>query len=294
MSEIPPADNPFDGLDESEAEQQLQQQQPIDDRSPAVVKLGGSCLENLDAAWWDDLATHGARRPLILVHGWSKPLKRLNPRYTEPSAILRDRYGNQSRWTTPEVIEDIKTVSAELAEQVLKLLEARGLSAERVLGSNGLVYAGEAERWWWKDKQLVELENLVGPITDVDPAPLKELRPGHAYLVTPLARNKAGREVNTDADRAAAALAGAVRASDLILVTDVAHLLIDGNPVRAITADAAAAFRDKGATGGMRKKLRAAGEAIELGVDRVVIGSAPVTDLLDAHTGTIISREWGA
>jgi [amino group carrier protein]-L-2-aminoadipate 6-kinase len=264
------------------------------DQSPAVVKLGGSCLENLDSGWWDDLAVHGRRRPLILVHGWSKPLKRLNPRYTEPSAILRDRYGNQSRWTTPEVIEDIKTVSAEMAEEVLALLEARGITAERVLGSNGLVYAGEAERWWWQDKQLVELENLVGPITDVDPAPLRGLRPGHAYLVTPLARNKAGREVNTDADRAAAAVAGAVHASDLILVTDVAHLLIDGTPVRAITADAAAAFRDKGATGGMRKKLRAAGEAIELGVGQVVIGSAPVTDLLAAHTGTIISREWGA
>ena len=261
---------------------------------PVVVKLGGSCLENLDAAWWDDLAAHGRERPLILVHGWSKPLKRLNPRYTEPSAILRDRYGNQSRWTTPEVIEDIKTVSAEMAEAVLGLLEARGISAARLLGSNGLVYAGEAERWWWQGKQLVELENLVGPITDVDPTPLKDLRPGHAHLVTPLARNKAGLEVNTDADRAAAAVAGAVHASDLILVTDVQHLLIDGNPVRALTAEAAAAFRDKGATGGMRKKLRAAGEAIEQGVGRVVIGSAPVTDLLTAQTGTIISREWGA
>jgi [amino group carrier protein]-L-2-aminoadipate 6-kinase len=258
--------------------------------TPTVVKLGGSCLDDLANDWWDDLARHGRDRPLILVHGWSKPLKQLSPRYGEPSAILRDRYGNQSRWTTPEVIADIKTVSARLGEDVLGRLEQRGIAAERLLGSDGLVAAGAGERWWWRDKQLVELENLVGPITGVDPSALKNLQPGHAYLVTPLARNAAGQEVNTDADRAAAAIAGATGATDLVLVTDVAHLLIDGEPVRRITAKAAAAFRDKGATGGMRKKLRAAGEALDAGVEHVVIGSAAVTDLLAARTGTVITR----
>ncbi|QYX78369.1 amino acid kinase family protein [Streptomyces akebiae] len=262
----------------------------ITQRTPTVVKLGGSCLDDLAGDWWDDLARHGRQRPLVLVHGWSKPLKQLSPRHSEPSAILRDRYGNQSRWTTPEVISDIKTVSLRLGEDVLDRLEQRGITAERLLGSDGLVSAGEGERWWWRNKQLVELENLVGPITGVDPSALKNLQPGHAYLVTPLARNAAGQEVNTDADRAAAAVAGATGAEDLVLVTDVAHLLIDGEPVRRITARAAAEFRDKGATGGMRKKLRAAGEALEQGVERVVIGSAPVTELLAARTGTVITR----
>lgn len=256
---------------------------------PTVVKLGGSCLDDLDGAWWDDLARHGRDTPLVLVHGWSRPLKELDPRYREPSAILRDRYGNQSRWTTPEVIEDIKTVSARLGEEVLGRLERRGITAERVVGSDGLLDAGEAERWWWRGKQLLELENLVGPITGADPSRLKNLQPGHAYLVTPLARNAEGREVNSDADRAAAAVAAATGAADLVLVTDVAHLLIDGEPVSRITARAAAAFRDKGATGGMRKKLRAAGEALDGGVGRVVIGSAPVSDLLAGRTGTTIT-----
>ncbi|MFC5143304.1 acetylglutamate kinase [Streptomyces aureoversilis] len=257
---------------------------------PTVVKLGGSCLDDMTDAWWDDLAAHGRTTPLVLVHGWSKPLRLLDPRYTEPSAILRDRYGNQSRWTTPEVIEDIKTVSDAMGEQVFARLESRGITAERLVGSDGLVQAGEGERWWWRGKELVELDNLVGPITDVDPSALKNLQPGHCYLVTPLARNTAGQEVNTDADRAAAAIAGATGASSLVLVTDVPHLLIDGEPVRRITAADAAAFRDRGATGGMRKKLRAAGEALDGGVERAVIGSAPVTELLAEHTGTVITR----
>ncbi|WP_103532663.1 acetylglutamate kinase [Streptomyces sp. SM11] len=263
---------------------------PVQNETPTVVKLGGSTLQDMSEAWWDNLAEHGRGHPLVVVHGWSKPLKRLKPQYSEPSAILRDRYGNQSRWTTPEVITDIKTVSAELAEDVLGKLERRGLTGERLLGSDGLVSAGEGERWWWQGKQLVELENLVGPITGVDPARLTNLRPGHIYLVTPLARNTSGQEVNTDADRAAAAVAGATGAADLVLVTDVAHLLIDGEPVSRITAKHAAAFRDKGAIGGMRKKLRAAGEALDQGVERVVIGSAPVTDLLASRTGTVITQ----
>ncbi|MGW0582478.1 amino acid kinase family protein, partial [Streptomyces sp. NPDC002920] len=189
--------------------------------APLVVKLGGSCLEDLPGSWWDDLAGHGRGRPLVLVHGWSKPLRRLGARYTDPSAVLRDRYGNQSRWTTPEVIEDIKTVSADLGANVVGRLESLGLTGRRLIGSDGLVFAGEGERWWWRGKELVELDNLVGPITHVDAEPLrKELRPGHAVLVTPLARNAAGREVNTDADRAAAALAAAAGATDLVLVTD--------------------------------------------------------------------------
>ncbi|MEV6979443.1 acetylglutamate kinase [Kitasatospora sp. NPDC093806] len=257
---------------------------------PTVVKLGGSCLDDLDGTWWDDLARHGRAHPLILVHGWSRPLRELNPLYAGPQAILRDRYGNQSRWTTPEVIADIKTVSATMAEDVFTRLRERGITAERLLGSDGLVQAGPGERWWWRDKQLVELDNLVGPITGVDPAPLKNLQAGHAYLVTPLARNEVGQEINTDADRAAAAIAAAAGATDLVLVTDVAHLLIDGAPVTAISDRDAAAFRDKGATGGMRKKLRAAGEALDGGVERVVLGSALVSDLLDGRTGTRITR----
>ena len=257
---------------------------------PLVVKLGGSSLEDMAGTWWDDLATHAADRPLVLVHGWSKPLRRLRPQYAAPSAILRDRYGNQSRWTTPEVLADIRVVSTTIARQVTGLLAGRGIAATHVFGSEGLIHAGAAERWWWRDKQLVELTNLVGPIDAVTPAALEGLRPGHCHVVSPLALDPAGREVNTDADRAAAALAGAWRAPALILVTDVAHLIVDERPVAHMTADAAAAFRDRGATGGMRKKLRAAGEALERGVDRVVIGSATVSALLAGHTGTVITR----
>ena len=62
----------------------------------SVVKLGGSCLEDMDDAWWEDLAGHARENPLVLVHGWSKPLKRLASRYREPSAVLREEDAGQT------------------------------------------------------------------------------------------------------------------------------------------------------------------------------------------------------
>lgn len=258
---------------------------------PLVVKIGGSRLDSLDGAWWDDLAHRARTGPLILVHGWSRPLQRYDPRHRRPDAVLRDRYGNQSRWTTADVLVDIKAVSAVVRAGILRRLTHRGVTAAWLLGSDGLISAGPAERLWWRGGQLTELRNLVGPPTGVDAVRLVHTRPGHVCLVTPLARDPDGQEVNTDADRAAAAIAGAVGAADLLLVTDTPHLLLGGAPVRRITReDAAAGLRDTAVTGGMRKKLRAAHEALGRGVGRVVIGDTTVTELLTARTGTAVTR----
>ncbi|MEU1329803.1 acetylglutamate kinase [Streptomyces sp. NPDC005865] len=275
--------------------------------APAVVKLGGSRLDALDLdarqavdapdpldaldePWWDDLAGHARRRPLILVHGWSRPLRRLDPRHGRPGAMLRDRYGNESRWTTPEVLDDIKTVGSALGADIVARLTKREVTADHLLGSDGLISAGPGERLWWQGNRLVERENLVGPPTGVNTGLLERTRPGHVCVVTPLARNAAGQEVNTDADRAAAAIAGAAGAQVLVLLTDVPHLRVDGSPVRHITREAVIRLRDTVATGGMRKKLRAACEALDRRVPRVVIGNDTVTALLATRTGTLVTR----
>jgi [amino group carrier protein]-L-2-aminoadipate 6-kinase len=257
-------------------------------RFPVVVKLGGSCVDDLSAAWWDDLAEI-ARGGLLLVHGWSGPLQRLDPRHATATAFLRDRYGNRSRLTTPEVLRDIETVSETVCTSIIGLLGRRGVAVQRITGSDGLLRTGPGERLWWQDGQLVEMDNLVGPITGVATQHL--MTPGRAtgIVVTPLAVDPRGRVVNTDADRAAAALAGAVGASTLVLVTNVPHFILDGKPVRHLTGPGATTYRDQVATGGMRKKLRAATEALDAGTGNVVLGNARVTDLLAGRSGTVIT-----
>ncbi|UOZ07047.1 hypothetical protein [Amycolatopsis sp. WQ 127309] len=260
--------------------------------APLVVKLGGSCVEQLDELWWDDLAGVIRARRVLLVHGWSGPLGRFDPRHGRPAAFLRDRYGNRSRWTTPQVIEDIRVVSASVRAAIAGKLAARGLRVEGVLGCDGLLLAGPGERLWWQDGRLVELDNLVGPVASVDPSRLTACSPDPAStLVTPLARDAGGRTVNTDADRAAAALAGALGAAALVLVTDVPNFFIDGEPVERLAAAEAIRHRDGKTTGGMRKKLRAAVEALENGTPEVVLGNGSVTAMVAGGAGTAITRE---
>ncbi|MCM6775893.1 hypothetical protein NDR87_17370 [Nocardia sp. CDC159] len=257
-------------------------------RVNTVIKLGGSCVDELDDRWWDDLAENARRTAVLLVHGWSRPLRSLDPAHGEPGAFLRDRYGNRSRYTTPAVIRDIRAVSGQIRAGIARNLSARGIGVDQIVGSDGLLNTAAGERLWWRDGQLVEIDNLVGPIREVNVERLAH-RAADCVIVTPLASDPAGRTVNTDADRAAAALAGATGATDLVLVTDVSHFLVDGKPMTTLTPRLAARHRDGTATGGMRKKLRAATEAIDHGVATVVLGSGTITDLLSGRSGTRIT-----
>jgi len=143
--------------------------------APLVVKLGGSRLDDLDDAWWDDLAAHGRARPLVLVHGWSKPLKQLDARHRDPAAILRDRYGNQSRWTTPAVIEDILLVNDKGIQSVLKEIDNEELALALKTASEELkqkIFKNMSER----AAQLIQEDmQYMGPVrvSDVEQAQQK-------------------------------------------------------------------------------------------------------------------------
>jgi acetylglutamate kinase/acetylglutamate/LysW-gamma-L-alpha-aminoadipate kinase len=59
--------------------------------------------------------------------------------------------------------------------------------------------------------------------------------------------------------------------------------------VRELNTETARKYRDSVVTGGMRKKLRAATEALEAGVSSVVLGNGTISDMLSADTGTMIT-----
>jgi acetylglutamate kinase/acetylglutamate/LysW-gamma-L-alpha-aminoadipate kinase len=255
-----------------------------------VVKVGGSCLEELAPAWWDRLAAFaGPPAKLVVVHGWSRMASAATPA-GQPDFVI-DKHGFRSRYTTPEVLAEIERIAAGLRERIAGLLGERGLRAVAVSGAeSGLLRAEVRENMWWVGDELVALTNLVGPVREVDRERLAALlEDADALVVSPLAVADA-RLVNTDADRAAAAIAGAGGAERLVLAMDAAAVLADGEPVRSA---ARGDLRDlaRHATGGMAKKLRAVEEAFAGGVREVAIGSAPVPDLLAARAGTLIARE---
>ncbi len=262
-----------------------------------VVKVGGSCLEELPPEWWDRLVEHmrtasgdGPRPKLVVVHGWSRMVSAETPE-GQPDFIV-DKHGFRSRYTTPAVLEEIGRVATNLRERIAGLLRERGLRAQAVCGaSSRLLHAEVRQNMWWVGDELVPLTNLVGPIRDVDEARLDVLlAESDAIVVSPLAVADEHPQVNTDADRAAAAIAGTGRAAQLALVMDAEAFQANGEPVRTAVRSELKELA-KHAKGGMAKKLRAVEEAFAGGVRHVAIGSAPVPDLLAGEAGTLITHE---
>jgi acetylglutamate/LysW-gamma-L-alpha-aminoadipate kinase len=97
-----------------------------------------------------------------------------------------------------------------------------------------------------------------------------------------------------DGDRMAARIAGALHAEKLVLLTDVESLTLDGKPVSKLTLEEAKDALQKIGYG-MITKIHAASEALEAGIDQVLIGSglkeAPLSSCLEHLTGTVITRE---
>jgi acetylglutamate kinase len=116
-------------------------------------------------------------------------------------------------------------------------------------------------------------------------------------VVAPIGVSEDGQTYNINADTVAGALAGALKAKRMLLLTDVAGVLdADGALVRQLSvADARALIEGGVATGGMIPKLQTAIKAVEAGVEAVVImdgrrSHAMLVELFTEHgAGTLVS-----
>jgi acetylglutamate kinase len=98
-----------------------------------------------------------------------------------------------------------------------------------------------------------------------------------------------GATLNVNGDDAAAAIAAALAADELLLVSDVAGVLRDDAPLPSLGPDEAQRLIDDGtARGGMAAKLQAALAALEGGVRRVRISD--IAAIADPHRGTVLTR----
>ncbi len=114
----------------------------------------------------------------------------------------------------------------------------------------------------------------VGEVTDIDPTLIRTLeREGFIPVIAPVGVDDEGRTYNINADSVAAAVAGALGARRLILLTDVAGVLDkDGELISTMTSrEAVRAIEDGTAKGGMIPKLKCCLEAVDAGVEKAQI-----------------------
>ncbi len=266
-----------------------------------VIKLGGEPLgqPSCRRALALELATvHALGVRAVLVHGGG-------PQTDGVQRILGEepRFVGGRRVTSPVALRALCMATAgELHAELLGELASASLPAIGVAGSSaGLLVARRRLPVAMEDR-TVDF-GAVGELVSVDPAPLRALLDaGRVPVVSPPASDGQGALLNVNADLAAAALAVALGASKLVLVTGSAGILTDpadpASLVSALSLGELARLEGRGALrAGMQVKAAAIKRALEGGVGRVhvVSGLDPAALLIELYTnhgaGTLVTRE---
>ncbi|HVZ93197.1 MAG TPA: [LysW]-aminoadipate kinase [Phycisphaerales bacterium] len=247
-----------------------------------VVKLGGSAGNDI-AAFCNDVAEFvRAGRRLVVVHGGSDWTNRLSEQLGAPPEFITSPSGHTSRRTDRRTLEIMQMACrGGLNQAVVEKLQAAGVNAIGLSGMDGRTWVGErkeAVRSVENGRTRIIRDDFTGTVEDVNVELLRTLLgAGYTPVLCPPGLSRGNEPINVDADRAAARTAAAIGASELLLLSNVAGLMRafpdESTLIPRIqrgAIDEAMGF----AEGRMKKKVLGAGEALEGGVTRVVIGDA--------------------
>jgi acetylglutamate kinase len=252
-----------------------------------VVKYGGNAMtdERLKQAFAEDIVflRLAGFRPVV-VHGGG-------PQITE----MLDRLGMESefraglRVTTPEAMDVVRMVlTGQVSRELVGLLNRHGALAVGLSGEDAALFTAEKTMPLVDDVPIDV--GLVGEVTSVQPeAVLDLIEAGRIPVVSSVAPDIAGQVHNVNADTAAAALAIALDAEKLLVLTDVEGLYADwpnSTDVIGEIAPEALAELLPGLASGMIPKMTACLTAVEGGVRgaTVVDGRVPHAVLLEIFT----------
>jgi acetylglutamate kinase len=190
-----------------------------------VVKYGGNAMTDdaLRVAFAQDMVflRHAGLRPVVVPGGGPQISAHLN-RLGVPTTF---RAG--LRVTSPEAMDVVRMVlTGQVNRDLVGLINGHGPFAVGLSGEDANMFTA-SRRHAVVDGEPVDL-GLVGEIDEVDPgAVLALLRDGRIPVVSSVARGAGGEIYNVNADIAAAALAVALGAAKLVVLTDVAGLYQD-------------------------------------------------------------------
>jgi acetylglutamate kinase len=238
-----------------------------------VVKYGGSVMDDPDPTlrrqiYTDLVFLAAVGIKVVVVHGGGKAISRAMEK-----AGLTPRFAGGMRVTDAATVELVdQTLNREINLEICEGIQARmgqplGLPGNRI-------FTCEAMEAREVDGEMIDL-GFVGEITGVRTnIILKALEEGYIPIITPTARDEEGQLYNTNADVAAAKVAGALRARRLVFMSDVPGLMRDfkdpGSIISTLVKDDVPALKAEGViSGGMIPKVDSALDALNDGVHRV-------------------------
>ena len=261
-----------------------------------VVKIGGGAGVVAASIVKEIAQCVADGQQLVVVHGASDLTNELSERLGHPARMITSPGGMVSRYTDGETLRIYAMAAAgEINTELVASLQLHRVNALGLSGVGGrllLARRKSAVRSVTPEGRVQILrDDYTGQIEDVNDALLRQLlNAGYTPVIAPLALSHEGERLNVDGDRAAAAIAAALHANALIILTNVPGLL--SNPedsttlIRTIPAESLSDYMEY-ARGRMRKKLLGTQEALQGGVPRICIGSASLLEVLHGSGTTI-------
>ena len=244
-----------------------------------VIKLGGHAMGSdaaMDSFARDVVLMRQVGVNPVLVHGGGPMLDDMLDRLD-----IRSDFVGGKRVTDAATMDVVEMVLSGIVNK--RIVQAINRAGGKAVGLSG------------KDANLITCDQtdpalgLVGTPSQIDPSIMRTLfDTAMIPVIAPLGAGRNGETFNINGDTAAGAIAGALKADRLLLLTDVEGVKNAGGAVLTeITADQIRALTDDGTiVGGMIPKTETALDAIASGVRAVVIldGRAPNACLLELFT----------
>ncbi len=270
------------------------------DNRTVVIKFGGNAM--VDDALFDSFASdivllkQVGLHPIV-VHGGGPQIGKMLERLA-----IKSEFINGLRVTDQATVDVVEMVlSGSINKEIVTAINRAGGKAVGLSGKDSnLIVAKKAERTH-KDpesniEKVIDL-GFVGEPEKINPGVLDSfMESDYIPVIAPVGVGRNGETYNINADTAAGAIAGAVNAKRLLMLTDIVGVLDkEGQLITGISAAQAEALIDDGTIqGGMIPKIETCLNAVAQGVEAAVImdGRVPHTVLLELFTehgtGTLI------
>ena len=255
-----------------------------------VVKFGGHAMtdsEGLESFARDIVLMRQVGVNPVIVHGGGPMINEMLEKLQVKSEFVRGKRVTDA--ATMEVVEMV--LSGQVNKRIVQAINEQG--------GKGVGLSGKDANLMICTQDDPEL-GLVGTPDEMDTQILHSMfRANIIPVIAPIGMGREGETFNVNGDTAAGAIAGALRADRLLLLTDVSGVKDgSGEVVTALTAQQIRDMTEEGIiAGGMIPKTQTALDAIERGVRAVVIldGRAPNAVLLELFTehgaGSMIRAE---
>jgi len=266
-----------------------------------VVKVGGARAVDPAGALADVAALVERGERVVLVHGGSTAVDDLLERLGEQPEYVETPGGVVGRFTDETTMEALEMAFGRLNTRLVTGLQNEGVDAVGLSGVDGRLLAGRrksAVRVQEDGKRKIRRGDHSGTIETVNAELLETLLAGGYTPVVGLPvlgeEEDGWTPVNSDADRAAAAVAAALEGT-LVSLTDVPGVFADPDDpdtlIERVETPEGFAALEEAAAGFMGRKVMAAEEALAGGAERVVVADAnadrPVRAALEG-SGTVV------